>query len=79
MMKKDTTSKTYVQEQEGTITVLEDPGIFEGTCEDWRYKQFTHPERTIRLATCFSGIGAIEQAFRRLKLNCLMLIFLLIL
>ena len=60
--------KTY-QEQEETIAVLEDPGIFEGTCEDWRYKHFSHPEKTIRLATCFSGIGAIEQAFRRLKLK----------
>ena len=37
--------------------------------DDWRLKEFSHPERKIRLATCFSGIGAIEQAFRRLKLN----------
>lgn len=35
----------------------------------WKDKQFTHPERIVRLATCFSGIGAIEQAFKRLKLN----------
>lgn len=37
---------------------------------DWRQLQFSHPERTIRLATSFSGIGAIEHSFRRLGLNC---------
>lgn len=68
-IEKEKPLKTYPQEQEETIAVLEDPGIFEGTSEDWRYKHFSHPEKTIRLATCFSGIGAIEQAFRRLKLN----------
>ena len=28
----------------------------------WMEKKFSHPERTIRLATSFSGIGAIEYA-----------------
>lgn len=32
-------------------------------------KKFSHPERTIRLATSFSGIGAIEYALKRLGLN----------
>lgn len=36
----------------------------------WNDKDFSHPERTIRLATSFSGIGAIEHAFFRLGLNC---------
>ena len=36
---------------------------------DWRLQKFSHPERTIRLATSFSGIGAIEHAFQRLGLN----------
>lgn len=36
----------------------------------WRELEFSHPERTIRLGTLFSGIGAIEHAFQRLKLNC---------
>ena len=40
------------------------------TLKDWRTLEFSHPERTIRLGTSFSGIGAIEQAFRRLGLNC---------
>lgn len=35
----------------------------------WADKDFSHPERTIRLATSFSGIGAIEHAFQRLGLN----------
>lgn len=38
--------------------------------QDWRDKAFSHPERTIRLGTSFSGIGAIEHAFHRLGLNC---------
>ena len=37
---------------------------------DWRKLFFSHPERTIRLGTSFSGIGAIEHSFRRLGLNC---------
>lgn len=36
---------------------------------DWRKAVFSHPERTVRLATSFSGIGAIEHAFDRLGLN----------
>lgn len=36
--------------------------------EDWRNKPFLYPNRKIRLATAFSGIGAIEHAFQRLKL-----------
>ena len=38
--------------------------------KDWRKMEFSHPERTIRLATSFSGIGAIEHSFHRLGLNC---------
>lgn len=36
---------------------------------DWRFKSFKNPNAHIRLATTFSGIGAIEQAFKRLGLN----------
>jgi DNA (cytosine-5)-methyltransferase 1 len=35
----------------------------------WVQKAFSHPNRIIRLATSFSGIGAIEYAFKRLGLN----------
>lgn len=35
----------------------------------WINSEFSHPNRTIRLATSFSGIGAIEQAFTRLGLK----------
>lgn len=35
----------------------------------WVEKNFSHPKRTIRLATSFSGIGAIEYAFKRLGLH----------
>lgn len=40
------------------------------TKSDWRLQEFSHPERTIRLATSFSGIGAIEHALHRLGLKC---------
>lgn len=36
---------------------------------NWTEFDFAYPYRKIRLATCFSGIGAIEQAFLRLGLN----------
>ena len=35
----------------------------------WLDRQFAYPQRTIRLATTFSGIGAIEYAFKRLGLK----------
>lgn len=37
--------------------------------DDWKERDFAYPERTIRLGTIFSGIGAIEHAFQRLKLK----------
>ncbi len=36
---------------------------------NWKQLSFSHPQRTIRLGTMFSGIGAIEHAFQRLGLN----------
>lgn len=36
---------------------------------DWKNKSFRFPNRTIRLGTTFSGIGAIEYAFKRLGLK----------
>ena len=35
----------------------------------WQNQPFSNPNAHIRLATVFSGIGAIEQAFKRLNLN----------
>lgn len=35
----------------------------------WKDLEFSHPERTIRLGTMFSGIGAIEHALQWLKLK----------
>lgn len=37
--------------------------------DDWREKIFQFPDRQIKLATLFSGIGAIEYAFKRLNLD----------
>lgn len=37
--------------------------------KSWVDRKFAYPCRTIRLATSFSGIGAIEYAMRRLGLK----------
>lgn len=39
------------------------------TGEIWKNLNFSYPNRTIRIGTVFSGIGAIEHAFQRLGLN----------
>lgn len=36
---------------------------------DWRQKQFSNPDRIVRLGTSFSGIGAVEHALMRLGLK----------
>jgi DNA (cytosine-5)-methyltransferase 1 len=36
---------------------------------DWRNNKFSNPKAVIRIGTLFSGIGAIEHAFKRLKLK----------
>jgi len=46
------------------------PANLDTSGSDWRTITFSHPERIIRLGTSFSGIGAIEQAIKRLGLNC---------
>lgn len=37
--------------------------------DEWKGLPFSHPGSTVRLGTVFSGIGAIEHAFQRLKLK----------
>ena len=37
--------------------------------KNWKKKKFSDPSRVIHIATLFSGIGAIEQALKRLKLK----------
>jgi len=37
--------------------------------KDWREKEFSNPNATIRIGTMFSGIGAIEYALKRLNLK----------
>lgn len=48
-------------------SVAAEPNLFE--TDDWRLKEFSNPNAEIRIGTLFSGIGAIEHAFKRLKLN----------
>lgn len=37
--------------------------------DDWRNREFYSPDSIVRLGTVFSGIGAIEHAFQRLKIK----------
>ena len=39
------------------------------TGTSWRHLPFLFPRRTVRLATMFSGIGAVEHALQRLRLR----------
>lgn len=50
-----------------TDKIIEETMISDGP--NWRDLEFSHPERTVRLGTVFSGIGAIEHAFQRLNLK----------
>lgn len=47
--------------------IQETPLDIEGL--NWSLRQFSMPNKTVRLATTFSGIGAIEYAFKRLKIK----------
>jgi len=35
----------------------------------WKDLVFSHPEKTVRMGTLFSGIGAVEHAFQRLQIK----------
>lgn len=50
---------------------IEHKQLFEEQLADacWKDKEFSCPEKTIRIGTAFSGIGAIEHAFQRLGLK----------
>lgn len=37
--------------------------------QSWKDRTFSHPERTVRIATAFSGIGSPEMALRQLGLK----------
>ena len=60
--------KKIVKERSANIdyTHIEQEAI---AADTWKDHAFSSPEKTIRLATVFSGIGAIEHAFARLKLR----------
>ncbi|MDZ4759015.1 MAG: DNA (cytosine-5-)-methyltransferase [Bacteroidota bacterium] len=61
-----TKSKEY--NEIDALSIIEDnPNLFNQ--DDWRAKPFSSPDGEIRIGTLFSGIGAAEQAFKRLKLN----------
>ena len=48
-------------------SIISEPSLFGEV--DWRLKKFSNPNAEIRVGTLFSGIGAIEHAFKRLNLK----------
>lgn len=56
-------------EQTVSDTTQNSPSNIDHSGKSWMERCFSHPERTVRLATSFSGIGAIEYAFKRLGLK----------
>jgi DNA (cytosine-5)-methyltransferase 1 len=48
-------------------SLIAEPDLFGEN--DWRLKEFSNPTAEISIGTLFSGIGAIEHAFKRLNLN----------
>ncbi len=66
--------KGYPEYQEVINIVNEQLGYYENQNvlkfqNDWREKEFSNPNATIKIGTMFSGIGAIEYALKRLNLN----------
>lgn len=60
MAKKKITLPKKVMDRKGQFDT-------DGMC--WTDREFSHPERTIRIASTFSGIGAPEMALKRLGLK----------
>jgi DNA (cytosine-5)-methyltransferase 1 len=48
---------------------ISDTSLIVNEPQNWLTKQFSNPISNIKIGTLFSGIGAIETAFKRLKLN----------
>lgn len=60
--------KKIIKERSNSIdSILTTPEILSSA--QWKDKKFAFPKRTVRLGTVFSGIGAIEHAFQRLKIK----------
>lgn len=60
--------KKIVKERSSSVdnTVVAQEDLSE---TEWKSRQFSQPDATVRLGTVFSGIGAIEHAFQRLKIK----------
>ena len=62
------TSKEKTKKGEPEI-ITQTRGEFDTDSKNWTDRKFSHPERTIRVASSFSGIGAPEKALERLGLK----------
>lgn len=66
---KITTVKRIVKKRAEKLEIKDLPQTPISSGKSWKELTFAYPERTIRLGTVFSGIGAIEHAFQRLGLK----------
>ncbi|WP_276865222.1 DNA cytosine methyltransferase [Mediterranea massiliensis] len=66
---KITTVKRIVKKRAEKLEIKDLPQTPVSSGKSWKELTFAYPERTIRLGTVFSGIGAIEHAFQRLGLK----------
>lgn len=62
------TSKEKTKKGEPAI-ITQTRGEFDTDSRNWTDREFSHPERTIRVATSFSGIGGPEKGLERLGLK----------
>ena len=60
--------KSIVKKKSKDIEYADDLRQEELSNEDWKEKPFSALNNTVRLGTVFSGIGAIEHAFQRLRI-----------
>ena len=65
-----------ITQQNNLQNILNEPNGYYFTSQqvikfqkDWREKEFSNPNVTIKIGTMFSGIGAIEYALKRLNLK----------
>lgn len=66
---KITTVKRIVKKRAEKLEIKDLPQTPVSSGKSWKELTFAYPERTIRLGTVFSGIGAIEHALQRLGLK----------
>ena len=72
LVKQEKTIKNYqdMKEEKTTkLAVISSNTEIDKYGQSWKDRVFSHPERTIRVGTAFSGIGAPEMALQQLDVK----------